>query len=730
MTVKKAAQVPKSAGDAEVGGKNPLPGKPIPLGANPHERGTQFAVFSRNATAVTLLFYDVPEAGKPYREIVLDPNLNRTGNIWHVFVPDVKPGALYLYRVDGPFDPLRGHRFNPNMVLLDPYAKALTGNFRWRLNESIAWDVKSPDKDLSFSKRCDPSAIPKCIVVDDYFDWQGDRPLNYPLRNSIIYETHVRGLTMDKSSGAKYPGTYRGVIEKIPYFKELGITSLEFLPIMEFDEFEFDRKNPETEETLQNYWGYSTIAFFAPKGAYSSSGALGEQVTEFKEMVRELHKEGIEVILDVVFNHTGEGSELGPTYSFRGLDNKIYYMLDDKPRYYKNYSGCGNTLNCNHPLVRNMIIDSLHYWVVEMHVDGFRFDLGSILGRDQKGNLMENPPMLEMIAEDPVLRHTKIIAEAWDAAGAYQVGWFPGGRWAEWNDRFRDDIRRFWRGDAVNVGGLATRITGSSDLYLRDGRKPFHSINFLTSHDGFTLNDLVSYERKHNEMNGEENRDGSDNNLSSNNGIEGETRHPIVTKIRSRQVKNLFATLLLSLGTPMLLGGDEFRRTQRGNNNAYCQNNKTSWYDWTLLAKHRETFDFVRKLIRFRRRHPAFLRPEFYTGRDANYNAMPDIAWFNEKGKAPDWSNLKGILALRIDGSEAGTDKDRDENDFYMVFNATDADGFFHVGTPRENSSWYVLIDTAKKPPEDFRDYGEEELLRPQNRLAVGAHSFVLLISR
>ena len=615
------------------------------------------------------------------------------------------------------------------MVLLDPYAKALTGNFRWRLNESIAWDLKSADKDLSFNKRCDASRIPKCIVVDDYFDWQGDRPLNYPLRNSIIYETHVRGLTKDKSSGVKHPGTYRGVIEKIPYFKELGITSLEFLPIMEFDEFEFDRKSPATGETLQNYWGYSTIAFFAPKGAYASDGALGEQVTEFKEMVRELHKAGIEVILDVVFNHTGEGNELGPTYSFRGLDNKIYYMLDANPRYYKNYSGCGNTLNCNHPLVRSMIIDSLHYWVVEMHVDGFRFDLGSILGRDQKGNLMENPPMLEMIAEDPVLRHTKIIAEAWDAAGAYQVGWFPGGRWAEWNDRFRDDIRRFWRGDAANVGGLATRITGSSDLYLRDGRKPFHSINFLTSHDGFTLNDLVSYERKHNEMNGEENRDGSDNNLSSNNGMEGETRHPIVNRIRNRQVKNFLATILLSLGTPMLLGGDEFRRTQKGNNNAYCQNNKISWYDWSYLAKHRDIFEFVRKLIRFRRSHPAFLRPEFYTGRDANYNAMPDIAWFNEKGKTPDWDALKGLLALRIDGSEAGTDKDRDKHDYYMIFNSTNSDYVFHIGPSRENSRWYLLIDTAKPSPKDFLEGGEEEILRPQNRLAVSAHSVVLLVS-
>ncbi len=723
----------KAQRTAKVAGKNEtvsLPGKPIPLGANPHERGTQFAVFSRHATSVSLLLFASPEAGSPSREIVLDPELNRTGNIWHVFVQGVGPGTLYLYRMDGPYDPSRGHRFNRNMALLDPYAKALTGNFRWRLNQAMAWDTESPDKDLSFNTDFDPSKIPKCIVVDDFFDWQGDRPLNYPLRKSIIYETHVRGLTAAKNSKVRHPGTYRGVIEKIPYLKDLGVTSLELLPIMEFDEFEFDRKNPLTGENLRNYWGYSTIAFFAPKGAYSSDGSLGEQVTEFKEMVRELHKAGIEVILDVVFNHTGEGNELGPTYSFRGLDNSIYYMLDDNPRYYKNYSGCGNTLNCNHPLVRNMIIDSLHYWVVEMHVDGFRFDLGSILGRDQKGKLMENPPMLEMIAEDPVLRHTKIIAEAWDAAGAYQVGWFPGGRWAEWNDRFRDDVRRFWRGDAPNVGGIATRITGSSDLYLRDGRKPFHSINFVTSHDGFTLNDLVTYERKHNEMNGEENRDGSDHNLSSNNGIEGETRHPIVNRMRNRQVKNFLATLLLSLGTPMILGGDEFRRTQKGNNNAYCQNNPVSWYDWSLLEKHGDVREFVRKLIGFRMSHPAFLRPEFYTGRDANYNAMPDISWFNEKGKAPDWDTQKGLLALRIDGSEAEADKDRDENDFYLIFNATNEDRTFSLGAPRERSYWYSVVDTAKPSPADFLECGKEEIVKPQSRILVSAHSLILLMAK
>ena len=706
-------------------------GKPLPLGASAHERGTQFAVFSRHAAAVSLLLFDRPEDSEPREEIVFDPRRNRTGDIWHAFLPGVKPGTLYLYRVDGPYEPKDGHRFNRNKALIDPYAKALTGNFRWSLNRSLGWDPASKDRDLSFNTEFDPSRIPKCIVVDDYFDWQGDRPLNYPLRNSVIYETHVRGLTRDESSGVKHPGTYLGVIEKIPYFKELGVTSLEFLPIMEFDEFEFDRVNPLTGETLQNYWGYSTMAFFAPKGSYAAGDSLGGQIGEFKTMVRELHKAGLEVILDVVFNHTGEGNELGPTFSFRGFDNSVYYMLDEDRRYYKNYSGCGNTLNCNHPLVRNMIIESLHYWVMEMHVDGFRFDLGSILGRDQKGNLMENPPMLEMIAEDPLLRHTKIIAEAWDAAGAYQVGWFPGGRWAEWNDRYRDEIRSFWRGDDITVGGLATRITGSSDLYLRDGRKPFHSINFITSHDGFTLNDLVSYEKKHNEPNGEDSRDGHDNNLARNHGIEGEAPAGSgIDQIRHRQVKNFLSTLLLSLGTPMLLGGDEFRRTQQGNNNAYCQNNHVSWYDWKPAELHREIFDFTARLIRFRLRHPALLRPEFYTGRDANYNAMPDITWFDERGRTPEWGLQKHLLALRIDGSEASAERDKDVNDLYLIFNAGEIDRIFTVAPPRPGLSWYRVVDTSLEAPEDFADEGAERLLRPQNRCYVSALSLVLLMGK
>ena len=487
----------------------PRPGNPFPFGATPVAFGVNFAVFSRNATSLRLCIYDRPEDGQPSFEYHLDPRQNRTGDIWHVHVDGVGPGALYAWRADGPFMPERGFRFNPNKILLDPYAKALTGDFIWSVDAARAYDVQDSRADLSFSQIDDAARMPKCIVIDDdEFDWQGDRPLNLPLRHCVIYEAHVRGFTAGKGAGVSAPGTYQGLIEKIPYLKELGVTSLELLPIQEFDEFENSRVSPSTGKPLAQYWGYSTLAFFAPKGLYSSSGAMGQQVTEFKTMVRELHAAGIEVILDVVFNHTGEGNELGPTVSFRGLDNTIWYMLDEDPRRYKNYSGCGNTLNCNHPVVRSFILDCLHYWVVDMHVDGFRFDLGSILGRDQKGHLLENPPVIEQIAEDPVLRQTKIIAEAWDAGGAYQVGGFPGGRWAEWNDRYRDDIRRFWRGDEKTVGALATRLTGSSDLYLRDGRKPFHSINYITSHDGFTLCDLVSYNGKHNQANGENNNDG------------------------------------------------------------------------------------------------------------------------------------------------------------------------------------------------------------------------------
>jgi glycogen operon protein len=705
-------------------------GKALPLGTKITDRGVNFSVFSRNAAAVSLLLFENANPDSPFEELPLKKSGNRTGDVWHCHVPGLAAGALYLYRVDGPYEPEKGFRFNSHKSVIDPYAKALTDSSNWDLQACMGYDPKDPGRDLSFSFQDDFFTQPRCVVIDDDFDWQGDIPLNYPLRFSVLYETHIRGLTNNPNSGVAHPGTYRGVIEKIPYFKELGITSLEFLPIQEFNERELITKNPHTDEPLVNYWGYSTVAFFAPKCSYSSDRSPGAQVQEFKEMVRTLHKEGLEVILDIVFNHTAEGSELGPTFSFRGLDNTIYYMLDENKRYYKNYSGCGNTVNCNHPVVRTFIMDCLRYWVTEMHVDGFRFDLGSILGRDQQGRLMENPPMLEGIAEDPVLSNTKIIAEAWDAGGAYQVGWFPGGRWAEWNDRFRDDVRRYWRGDPHETRHLATRLSGSSDLYLRDGRKPFHSINFITSHDGFTLRDLVSYNSKHNEQNGENNRDGGDNNNSNNYGSEGPARNPAIEKIREQQLKNFFATMMVSLGTPMILGGDEIARTQGGNNNAYCQDNEISWYDWFFYKKNQNLFRFVKEMIAFRLRHHGFMRPEFYTGRAGNYNAIPDIIWFDEEGEIPDWDKLGPCLALRMEGSKAEITADKDDNDFFIMFNSGAKEVTFNVSSALEGKSWVRAVDTGLPSPEDILLPGTEQPLSVPARYKVKARSTVILISK
>ncbi|MDR1444452.1 MAG: glycogen debranching protein GlgX [Treponema sp.] len=705
-------------------------GNALPLGAVKTEQGVNFAVFSRHATSLALILFETDKPDSPRTEISLDPKRNKTGDIWHCHIRGLEAGTCYLYRADGPYQPEEGERFNSHKALLDPYAKALTSLEGWNLGTCLGYDPGDPGLDLSYSLLDNFSTQPRCIVIDDVFDWQGDSPLNYPLRFSVLYETHVRGLTRHPSSAVEHPGTYRGVIEKIPYFKDLGITGLEFLPIQEFNERENFMVNPRSGEALVNYWGYSTIAFFAPKGSYAANNASGGQVREFKEMVRELHRAGIEVILDIVFNHTAEGNERGPTLSLRGLDNRIYYMLAENKRYYKNYSGCGNTLNCNHPVVRGFIMDCLRYWVTEMHIDGFRFDLGSILGRDQNGSLMENPPMLEWIAEDPILSNTKIIAEAWDAGGAYQVGWFPGGRWAEWNDRFRDDMRCYWRGDPKTTRHVATRLSGSSDLYLRDGRKPFHSINFITSHDGFTLNDLVSYNSKHNDENGENNRDGSGNNSSSNYGIEGPATNPAIVDLRLRQMKNFIGSMMVSLGTPMLLGGDEIGRTQRGNNNAYCQDNDISWYDWSLLEKNASLYRFAKRMIAFRLRHPGFMRPEFYTGRDGNYNAIPDISWFNEAGETPGWETIGPCIAFRMDGSKAEVLADQDDNDFFIMFNGGEKTVRFSVAAPPDGKRWVRVVDTSLPSPRDILEPGSEEPLDDAGAYRVKDHSIVIFISQ
>ena len=704
-------------------------GTPEPFGASLKKGGVNFSIFSRNGTAVTIHIFMNEKDAEPYLAIPLDSKKNKTGDVWHVFIEGLKANALYLYSIDGPFEPENGHRYNNNTYLLDPYAKALTTtSFFNSIQKSYSPVVTKEDLKNTIKIKAD--VFPKCVVIDDEeFNWQGDTPLNYQLRNTILYETHLKGFTKSQTSNVKKKGTYKGLIEKIPYLKELGITSIELLPIHEFDEYENTHNNPKTGERLTNYWGYSTISFFAPKASYSSNKHPGKAVNEFKEMVRELHKNGIEVILDIVFNHTAEGNENGHTLNFKGIDNSIYYILEDENKqWYKNYSGCGNTFNCNHPVVRTFIIDCLKYWVCEMHVDGFRFDLGSILGRDQNGNLMANPPVLERIAEEPVLRNTKIIAEAWDAGGAYQVGNFPGGRWAEWNDRFRDDFRRFWRGDKNCINRAATRLAGSSDLYLHNGRKPFHSINYLTSHDGFTLNDLVSYEKKRNEENGEENRDGSDNNQSCNYGFEGKTTNKNIEALRIRQIKNFIMSLFLSQGTPMLLCGDEFRHTQKGNNNSYCQDNKTSWIDWNLYEKYKEIFSFTKNAIKFRLKHPAFSRPEFFRGQDISNNNMLDISWYNENGTDFDWSKDNIILACQIDGSKAEIIHTDDDDDFYILLNASNTDIPVTINTV-EGTTWYRIVDSAQEYPNDFLE--EEAGIPVENKTyTVKSKSIVVLIGK
>lgn len=708
-----------------------------------HPQGVYFSIFSRHATGMTLCLYESPHDTVPTVSLPLDPKGNRTGDVWHCFVPELREGSLYLWRADGPFDPQNGHRFNPNKALIDPYAKALTDGVL-DLCSALAYNDSDTKKDLSFSTQPNDGCVPKCVVVEDSFDWEGDTPLNYPLKDCIIYETHVRGLSRSPSAKVRHPGTYRGVVEMIPYFKDLGITSLELLPVQEFDSSERFRRNPLSGEKLSNYWGYSPIAFFAPKTAYAFTDDADHDsfepsypVEEFKYMVRELHKSGIEVILDVVFNHTAEGNELGPTLSFRGLDNSVYYMLAKNKRYYRNYSGCGNTLNCNHPVMRTFIRECLRYWVVTMHVDGFRFDLGSILGRDSQGNLLQNPPVIESIAEDPILRNTKIIAEAWDAGGAYQVGSFPGGRWAEWNDRYRDEVRRFWRGDEGFAPRLATRITGSSDLYMKNGKRPFHSINFVSSHDGFTLNDLVSYSKKHNESNGEQNHDGLDENYSSNYGEEGPAGTPSVEETRDQQVKNFFATLLLSIGTPMILGGDEFRRTQHGNNNAYCHDNELTWYDWNLLPQHNDIYQFVKILIAFRKNHTAFRREDFFRGllneqpqaarvSGEENSTPPDILWYDEKGHSPQWEKLGKTLIARINERPAANNL---RYSYLLAFNASTEAVQMLIPRDQDADTWRRVIDTSAASPHDVEEAKEYAPLSDQTSYHLAPRSFILLIS-
>jgi glycogen operon protein len=646
---------------------------PLPYGAVLRDGGVQFVVMSKSATSMRVLLYDRVNDPDPSRVVEYNAGRDRWGDIWSIFVPGVAAGQLYHFQADGPFDPQLGHRFDPKARLIDPYARALAGKFL-------------PPTDGIVRP-------PKCVVVDDHFEWKGDRHLKRPLSETIIYELHVRGFTRSPSSGVQNPGTYLGVIEKIPYLKSLGVTAVELMPVHEYPLEESDGTKP----ARPNYWGYDPMALFAPHRGYMHGNEPGGQVHQFKEMVRELHAAGIEVILDVVFNHTAEGNEFGPTFSFKGLENKVYYMLDDDGSY-RNYSGCGNTVNGNHPIVREMIFHCLRHWVHNYHVDGFRFDLASILSRNRKGELVPNPPMVEIIAEDPMLADTKIIAEAWDAAGAYQVGSFANQRWAEWNGHYRDHVRRYWRGDDGMIGPMATRLAGSSDLYEPSGRRPYHSINFVTSHDGYPLNDLVSYERKHNLENGENNHDGENLNYSANYGVEGPTRRKGIVQLRHRQAKNMIASLLLSQGVPMILSGDEVLRTQRGNNNAYCQDNAINWFDWRFVERNAEMWRFSQALIKFRRAQPNVRRGAFLTGNSTRPGQLPDVSWYGPDGKAPDWSNPLHSLTCVLGTS--GID-DPAARAVMLMLHAGSGPQPFVIPKAAAKFSWGLLVDTAAEPPGD-----------------------------
>jgi isoamylase len=674
-----------------------------------------FAIFSRHATGVRLDFFDRAEDSVPTRSILFDSARNKTGDIWHVWLEGIRPGQLYGFRFAGPYAPQDGHRFNPDKLVVDPYATAIALTSGCDFLPSLGYDSSSPQKDLSFSQTDSAATAPKSVVTHADFDWQGDQPLRRSWGSTVIYELHARGYTVHPSAAVSFPGTYRGLVEKIPYLKDLGVTAIELMPVQEFNENHLLQVNPQTGERLKNYWGYDPLCFFAPKASYASVREAGAQVLEFKEMIRTFHQAGLEVILDVVFNHTVEGNELGPTVCLRGIDNAIYYWLDDDKRFYRDFTGTGQTINAAHPVVRDLILDALRYWVMEMHVDGFRFDLASVLGRDRSGHVLADAPFLERIAEDPILRDAKLIAEAWDAVGAYQVGSFSNLRWAEWNGRFRDDVRRFWRGDEGMMGPFASRICGSSDLYHGSGKGPDCSINFVTCHDGFTLNDLVSYSHKYNGANGENNRDGASENYSENYGIEEATDDPAVEVVRVRQIKNFLLTIAISRGVPMLLGGDEFRRSQRGNNNAYCQDNEISWVDWSMLQRNSGVLQFARDVFALRRAHPVLRRKAFYT--------EEEICWFNPSGKSPDWFDPRPkCLACLI--------RSQDVADLFLMFNAENEAVTFAVPPARSPRSWRLAVDTAESLPVDFYRPGEEAALANPASYLVQSRSSVILVAR
>jgi isoamylase len=685
-------------------------GRPFPFGATLVPGGINFSIFSSHATSCTLVLFD---KGEPQPKVAIPfPEEFRIGNVYCMVVFDLDIETMeYGYQIDGPWDPQNGHRFDRSKILMDPYAKAIGGRDQWGMPPN--WDDTYPHRSH--------------LIFDD-FDWDDDHPLEVPMEDLVIYEMHVRSFTKHPSSGVKFPGTFAGIREKIPYLKELGVNCIELLPIYEFDEFENSKPDPATgKPMIGNYWGYSTLGFFAPKAGYAATGKLGMQTDEFKALVKELHRNGIEIFLDVVFNHTAEGNEKGPYISFKGIDNRTYYMLTPDG-YYFNFSGTGNTLNCNNPVVRNMVLDCLRYWAAEYHIDGFRFDLASILGRDPSGAPLANPPLLESLAFDPVLARCKLIAEAWDAGGLYQVGSFPAyGRWAEWNGKYRDGLRKFLKGEMGQVGEMAQRLQASPDMYA--GRGATATINFITAHDGFTLYDLVAYNEKHNEANGEDNRDGSNDNDSWNCGWEGPTDDPGINALRMRQMKNALAMLLVSQGVPMILMGDEIGRTQHGNNNTYCQDNEMNWLDWSLLEKNAELFRFAKHMLAFRHKHPVLRNRWHLSNRDYVGSGYADISWHGAKAWNADWSGDSRVLAFMLCGKHArgGTVLD---NYVYVAMNMHWETHWFDLPGLPDGMRWHVMANTGVPSPTDIWKAGEEPLLEPSNGLVVSDRSVVILLGK
>lgn len=695
------------------------PGNPYPLGATWDGKGVNFAVFADNATGVDLCLF---ETSKDEVESVKIKLVERSHHVWHAYLPGIQPGQLYGYRVHGSYDPQNGLRHNPNKLLIDPYAKAIAGTIDW--NDSLfGYQLGDPEEDLSFSETDSAAFIPKCVVIDHNFDWENVKTPKIPYHKTIIYETHVKGFTqlhpdIPKEIRGKYAALAHPVT--IDYLTALGITALELMPV---HHFVADRHLKE--KGLTNYWGYNTIGFFAPDARYSSSGVLGEQVVEFKNMVKELHKAGIEVILDVVYNHTAEGNHLGPTLSFKGIDNAAYYRLMEDKRYYMDYTGTGNTLNANLPNVLRLMMDSLRYWIIEMQVDGFRFDLASTLARELH-EVNRLSAFFDIIHQDPIISQVKLIAEPWDVGeGGYQVGKFPQD-WAEWNGKYRDCIRDYWRGADSMLGEFAARFTGSPDLYESDYRRPTASINFITAHDGFTLEDLVSYNEKHNEANGEDNMDGESHNRSWNCGAEGPTEDPTILELRKRQKRNLITTLFLSQGVPMLVAGDEIGRTQLGNNNAYCQDNEISWLNWEDADY--EFLKYTQKVIHLVKKHPAFCRRRWFQGQPIKGMGVEDIAWFLPSGSEmteEHWNNdFAKSLAIYLNGRGIHAVGPKGENiiddSFYLIFNAHYEPLTFTLPPTKYGKTWQKILDTS------FPDH-EEEMYLANSVVTAEGRSIILL---